>query len=86
MARLNKMIIAAFGKATEKACALKTDERGASALEFAIFAGILAFGLLNTADVSIYIYKRMQVENATEMAAQAAWKACNPSEGIFLQR
>ena len=44
-----------FGKATEKACALKTDERGASALEFAIFAGILAFGLLNTADVSIYI-------------------------------
>ena len=77
------MIIAAFGKATEKACALKTDERGASALEFAIFAGILAFGLLNTADVSIYIYKRMQVENATEMAAQAAWKACNPSIGYL---
>ena len=83
MARLNKMIIAAFGKATEKACALKTDERGASALEFAIFAGILAFGLLNTADVSIYIYKRMQVENATEMAAQAAWKACDPSIGYL---
>jgi Flp pilus assembly protein TadG len=61
MTRLNKMIIAVFGRATEKACALKTDERGASALEFAIFAGILAFGLLNTADVSIYIYKRMQV-------------------------
>jgi Flp pilus assembly pilin Flp len=31
---------------------LKTDERGASALEFAIFVGILAFGLLNTADIS----------------------------------
>ena len=71
-----KMIIAWLSeKATEKACALNPDERGASALEFAIFAGILAFGLLNTADVSIYIYKRMQVENATEMAAQAAWKA-----------
>ena len=83
MTRLNKMIIAAFGKATEKACALKTDERGASALEFAIFAGILAFGLLNTADISIYIYKRMQVENATEMAAQAAWKACDPSKGYL---
>ena len=80
---LNKILMAAFGKATEKASALKQDERGASALEFAIFAGILAFGLLNTADISIYIYKRMQVENATEMAAQAAWKACDPSKGYL---
>ena len=80
---LNKILMAAFGKATQKASALKTDERGASALEFAIFAGILAFGLLNTADISIYIYKRMQVENATEMAAQAAWKACDPSKGYL---
>jgi Flp pilus assembly protein TadG len=80
---LNKIVMAAFGKATQKASALKTDERGASALEFAIFAGILAFGLLNTADISIYIYKRMQVENATEMAAQAAWKACDPSKGYL---
>ena len=62
----NKILMAAFGKATQKASALKQDERGASALEFAIFAGILAFGLLNTADISIYIYKRMQVENATD--------------------
>ena len=66
MMRLNKILIAVFGMAMEKASALKTDERGASALEFAIFAGILSFGLLNTADISIYIYKRMQVENATE--------------------
>ena len=80
---LNKILMAAFGKATQKASALKQDERGASALEFAIFAGILAFGLLNTADISIYIYKRMQVENATEMAAQAAWKACDPSKGYL---
>jgi Flp pilus assembly protein TadG len=65
------------------ASALKKDERGASALEFAIFAGMLAFGLLNTADISIYIYKRMQVENATEMAAQAAWKVCDPSKGYL---
>ena len=80
---LNKILRAAFGRATQKASALKQDERGASALEFAIFAGILAFGLLNTADISIYIYKRMQVENATEMAAQAAWKACDPSKGYL---
>jgi TadE-like protein len=83
MTRLNKVLIAASGIATKKASALKTDERGASALEFAIFAGILAFGLLNTADISIYIYKRMQVENATEMAAQAAYKTCDPSKGYL---
>jgi hypothetical protein len=83
MTRLNKVLFAASGIATKKASALKTDERGASALEFAIFAGILAFGLLNTADISIYIYKRMQVENATEMAAQAAYKTCDPSKGYL---
>jgi len=64
-----------------KGAALPSDQQGASAIEFAIFAGILCFGLLNTADISIYIYKRMQVENATEMAVQAAWKACDPDKG-----
>jgi Flp pilus assembly protein TadG len=63
--------------------ALRADQRGASALEFAIFAGILAFAVLNTADISIYIYKRMQLENATEMAVQAVWKACDPSLGYL---
>jgi len=67
----------------KKGAALPSDEQGASALEFAIFAGMLCFGLLNTADISIYIYKRMQVENATEMAVQAAWKTCDPSKGYL---
>lgn len=67
-------------KLAEKIAAIRSDQRGASALEFAIFVGILAFGLLNTADISIYIYKRMQVENATEMAVQAAWKTCDPNQ------
>jgi len=83
MLNLKKVRVGTFRKLTSSASALQTDERGASALEFAIFAGILAFGLLNTADISIYIYKRMQVENATEMAAQAAWKACDPSKGYL---
>ena len=68
-------------KVARAVSAMRRDERGASAIEFAIFAGILCFGLLNTADISIYIYKRMQLENASEMAAQAAWKACDPSKG-----
>src|SRR5262249_26779892 len=63
----------------KKIPALQSDQSGASAIEFALFAGMLCFGLLNTADISIYIYKRMQVENATEMSVQAAWKACDPS-------
>ena len=83
MLNLEKVGVGTFRKLVSGASALKTDERGASALEFAIFAGILAFGLLNTADISIYIYKRMQLENATEMAAQAAWKACDPSKGYL---
>ena len=65
----------------KRGTALPSDQQGTSAIEFAIFAGILCFGLLNTADISIYIYKRMQVENATEMAVQAAWKTCDPSLG-----
>jgi Flp pilus assembly protein TadG len=39
--------------AEKKIAAIRSDQRGVSALEFAIFVGILAFGLLNTADISI---------------------------------
>ncbi|HEY6018537.1 MAG TPA: TadE/TadG family type IV pilus assembly protein [Candidatus Paceibacterota bacterium] len=83
MSRLLETVEGAFGKLRGKLTALPSDQRGASALEFAIFAGILAFAVLNTADISIYIYKRMQLENATEMAVQAAWKACDPSLGYL---
>lgn len=57
--------------------ALGRDRQGTAAIEFAIFASILSVATLNVADVSIYIYQRMQVENATEMGAQAAWKTCD---------
>jgi Flp pilus assembly protein TadG len=79
----SKVLVETINKLSGKLEALGFDQRGASALEFAIFAGVLAFGILNTADVSIYIYKRMQLENATEMAVQAAWKACDPSQGYL---
>lgn len=52
------------------------DQRGTAAIEFGVFAVFLSFSLANVADVSIYIYQRMQVENATEIAAQAALKTC----------
>ena len=60
--------------------AIWTDRRGVAAVEFGLFAIILSVGLANVTDVSIYIYQRMQVENATEIAAQAAWKACDLSK------
>jgi Flp pilus assembly protein TadG len=54
-----------------------TDQRGVAAVEFGFFAVFLSLALVNVADVSIYIFQRMQAENATQVAAQAAWKACD---------
>lgn len=65
------------GKAFNKVTLLRSDRRGVAAVEFAIFAGLLSFATLNVAEISRYIYQRMEVENATEMAAQAAWKNCD---------
>ena len=64
----------AFGA---KARAIRTDQRGVAAIEFGFFAIFLAAALANVTDVSIYVYQRMQAENATQIAAQAAWKACD---------
>jgi len=57
--------------------AIRADERGVAAIEFGLFVVFLALGLANVTDVSIYIHQRMQVENATQAAAQAAWKTCD---------
>ena len=74
-----KTVLAIMRKVMEKFEAIRTDQRGVSAIEFSLFAGMLSLGVLNTADVSIYIYKRMELENATQMGAQAAWKTCDPN-------
>jgi len=55
------------------------DRRGTAAIEFAFFASVLSIATLNVAEISVYIFQRMQVENATQMAAQAAWKTCDTS-------
>jgi Flp pilus assembly protein TadG len=64
-------------KLAGKTKAVWRDKRGAAAIEFGILAAFLSFALANVADVSIYIYQRMQVENATQVAAQAALKTCS---------
>jgi Flp pilus assembly protein TadG len=58
------------------------DQRGVAAIEFGIFSVLLFASLANVTDVSIYIYQRMQVENATEVAAQAALKTCGSSNSL----
>ena len=60
--------------------AFRADQRGVAAIEFGVFAIFLSLTLANVADVSIYIFQRMQAENATQVAAQAAWKACDLSQ------
>jgi Flp pilus assembly protein TadG len=60
--------------------AIWVDQRGVAAVEFGLFAIFLSLALVNVTDTSIYIYQRMQVENATQVAVQAAWKACDPSQ------
>lgn len=60
-----------------------SDVRGTSAIEFSFFASLLSLSLLNVTDVSVYIYKRMEVENAAQMGVQAAFKACDPSNGYL---
>ncbi len=57
--------------------AISADQRGVAAIEFGIFSVLLAFALANVVDVTMYLYQRMQTENATEVAAQAAWKTCD---------
>jgi len=60
--------------------AICADERGVAAVEFGLFVILLSLALANVTDVSIYLYQRMQAENATQAAVQAAWKACDPSK------
>ena len=52
-------------------------QQGAATVELALILGLLTIPLLNTVDLGLYAYQRMQVENAAQTGAQAAWSACN---------
>jgi Flp pilus assembly pilin Flp len=54
----------------------RRDESGVTTLEFATSAAFLVVGVLNAVDVGTYLYRRMEVADAAEVAAQAAWKTC----------
>lgn len=59
---------------------LIADRRGVAAIEFALIASTLIFALLNTFDFARFFYEKMEVENVTQEAAQAAWKTCAPPQ------
>lgn len=69
-------------KLVRKTAAAWADQRGVAAIEFGIFSLLLFASLANVTDVSIYIYQRMEVENATEVAAQAALKTCGSGSNL----
>ena len=56
-----------------------SDVRGVAAIEFSLIAVLLVVALLNTVDVARYFYMTMEVQNAAQIAGQAAWKTCDVS-------
>lgn len=57
----------------------RKDSRGIAGIEFAVIGGFLCVAIVNVSDISIYLYKRMQVENAALVGTMSALKACDPS-------
>jgi len=56
-----------------------SEQRGAAAAEFALVLSLLTIPVLNAIDLALYAWDRMQVDNAAQIAVQAAWAACPKS-------
>lgn len=54
----------------------RRDQTGAAAVEFALVLTLLTVPVLNVVDLAMYAWARMQVDNAAQMGAQAAWTTC----------
>lgn len=59
---------------------LPNDKRGLVTVEFALMLGILVTILLNGIEAARWYYSKMQLDNATQMAAQALFKACGTAQ------
>lgn len=67
MLRRIAQLVARFGR----------DARATAAIEFGGAASLLIISALNAIDLGYYMYNRLQVENAAQVGAQAAWKTCS---------
>ncbi len=56
---------------------LLRDQKGAAAIELAMVMATLASVMMNGVEISRWYFNRMELQNATQMAAQAVWKACD---------
>ncbi|HUE64390.1 MAG TPA: TadE/TadG family type IV pilus assembly protein [Rhizomicrobium sp.] len=52
------------------------DSRGVAAVEFAFIASAVGFVMLNVGDLALFFFDQLEVENATQMGAQAAYATC----------
>jgi Flp pilus assembly protein TadG len=59
------------------------DSRGMAAAESVFWLLLLAPVLFSIVDIGVYVFQRMQVVNAAQMGAQAAWANCEspPTSG-----
>lgn len=53
-------------------------ESGAAAVELALILTVLVVALLNVVDLSVYAFRRIQVEMAAQAGAQAVHRLCSP--------
>ena len=58
------------------------DTRGVAAAEFALWISALTLPILSVVDVGIYTFQDMELNNAAQAAAQAAWSLCS-SAGLL---
>jgi Flp pilus assembly protein TadG len=68
---------------TSLACFLRREVDGVAAVEFAMASLVLVVGVLNAVDLGYYAYQRMEVENAAQVGAQAAWNTCYDTSAML---
>lgn len=56
--------------------------RGAAGVEFALILALLTVPLLSVIDFGMWIYQAMELGNAAQIAAQAAWATCSQSSQL----
>jgi len=60
----------------------RSEQKGAAAVEFALVLTLLTVPILNVVDMAVYSWAKMQVDNAAQAAAQAAWATCDTTAKI----
>ena len=76
----DRLPIFQMARATSALRRFAGDRGGAATIEVALTTLFMAYSVMNVADISIYAYSRMQVQNAAQMGAQAAYEACDSDD------